>query len=246
MLDGLTRRQSEVARLVTEGLTNQQIGTKLHLSRRTVESYVGEILRRWDLPSRAAIASCVQGGRTTRRRRMDPRHSDALHAAELRAQAAQLLAEARELEDRADGTVPAEPPEPPEPPDLPTTQALILEVIAARTRLGETWWTFGNDCRKAANTLADRGLIATMDSPEPRCFMARLTTTGRALLLSDTYTPPAGPVLTDDQARLVVAILSAVLDDREFIDAFDPALRAAARAVMTRLRVTYRLREISS
>lgn len=52
----LTARQAEVARLVADGLSNRTISDLLGVSPRTVEKHVGDILNRWDLPCRTAIA----------------------------------------------------------------------------------------------------------------------------------------------------------------------------------------------
>ncbi|GAA2824695.1 LuxR C-terminal-related transcriptional regulator [Kitasatospora sp. CM 4170] len=55
----LTRRQWEVAELVTLGLTNQEIAARLVLSRRTAETHVEHILTRLGFTSRAQIAAWV-------------------------------------------------------------------------------------------------------------------------------------------------------------------------------------------
>ncbi|WP_148616060.1 helix-turn-helix domain-containing protein [Nocardioides rubriscoriae] len=52
----LTPRQAEVAQLVADGLGNRAISERLGLSPRTVEKHVGDILLRWDLSGRTAIA----------------------------------------------------------------------------------------------------------------------------------------------------------------------------------------------
>jgi predicted ATPase/DNA-binding NarL/FixJ family response regulator len=52
----LGRRQADVARLVAEGLTNKEIGTRLFISERTVESHVRTILNKLGYSSRAQIA----------------------------------------------------------------------------------------------------------------------------------------------------------------------------------------------
>jgi predicted ATPase/DNA-binding CsgD family transcriptional regulator len=52
----LGRRQTDVARLVAEGLTNKEIGTRLFISERTVESHVRTILNKLGYSSRAQIA----------------------------------------------------------------------------------------------------------------------------------------------------------------------------------------------
>lgn len=51
----LTERESEVLRLVVEGLTARQIATRLVLSPRTVENHVQRVLRKVDVPGRAAL-----------------------------------------------------------------------------------------------------------------------------------------------------------------------------------------------
>ncbi|KRC59782.1 MULTISPECIES: ATP-binding protein [unclassified Nocardioides] len=55
----LTRREREVALLVQEGLSNQQIAERLVLSTRTAEAHVENILRKLGFTSRTAIASWV-------------------------------------------------------------------------------------------------------------------------------------------------------------------------------------------
>jgi len=53
----LTAREMEVAGLVAEGLTNQQIADRLVLSTRTAEAHVENILRKLGFSSRTAVAS---------------------------------------------------------------------------------------------------------------------------------------------------------------------------------------------
>ncbi len=52
----LTRRERQVAELVGRGLTNRQIASELHLSERTVEKHVANILRKHNLHSREQVA----------------------------------------------------------------------------------------------------------------------------------------------------------------------------------------------
>jgi predicted ATPase/DNA-binding CsgD family transcriptional regulator len=54
--DQLTRREREVAILVAEGLTNPEISRKLIVSERTVQSHVGNILRKLALRNRQELA----------------------------------------------------------------------------------------------------------------------------------------------------------------------------------------------
>jgi DNA-binding CsgD family transcriptional regulator/predicted negative regulator of RcsB-dependent stress response len=56
-LGGLSPRELEVLGLVAEGLTNREIAQRLVLSEHTVNRHVANILRKLDLPSRAAAAS---------------------------------------------------------------------------------------------------------------------------------------------------------------------------------------------
>jgi predicted ATPase/DNA-binding SARP family transcriptional activator/DNA-binding CsgD family transcriptional regulator len=53
----LTRREREVAALVSRGLTNRQIASELFISERTVDHHVEKILKKLKLPSREQVAS---------------------------------------------------------------------------------------------------------------------------------------------------------------------------------------------
>jgi DNA-binding NarL/FixJ family response regulator len=55
----LSKRELEVARLVAAGLSNKEIGSRLFLSERTVETHVSKILNRLGINSRVEIASWV-------------------------------------------------------------------------------------------------------------------------------------------------------------------------------------------
>jgi LuxR family transcriptional regulator, maltose regulon positive regulatory protein len=62
-LGDLTRRETEVLGLLTEGLTNRQIAERLVVSEHTVHRHVTNLLRKLDLPSRtAAAAHAVRSG----------------------------------------------------------------------------------------------------------------------------------------------------------------------------------------
>jgi len=56
---GLSRREIEVAQLVSEGLTNKEIGGRLFLSDRTVESHVRNILDKLGARSRVQIPGLI-------------------------------------------------------------------------------------------------------------------------------------------------------------------------------------------
>jgi DNA-binding CsgD family transcriptional regulator len=53
----LTAREREVLRLVAGGATNKAIAARLHLSERTVDRHVSNILTKLDVPSRAAATA---------------------------------------------------------------------------------------------------------------------------------------------------------------------------------------------
>jgi len=53
----LGKREADVARLVAGGLTNRQIGARLFISERTVDSHVRSILNKLGFNSRAQIAA---------------------------------------------------------------------------------------------------------------------------------------------------------------------------------------------
>ncbi|MBW4664623.1 MAG: response regulator transcription factor [Chroococcus sp. CMT-3BRIN-NPC107] len=51
----LTSREQQVVLLLTHGLSNAEIGDRLHLSSRTVEKYVSSLLRKTDTSNRAEL-----------------------------------------------------------------------------------------------------------------------------------------------------------------------------------------------
>lgn len=55
----LTRREREIAEFVADGMTNQEIATRLVISRRTADSHVHHILTKLGLANRAQIATWV-------------------------------------------------------------------------------------------------------------------------------------------------------------------------------------------
>jgi DNA-binding NarL/FixJ family response regulator len=52
-----TQREQDVLKLVTQGLSNTEMGEKLHLSSRTVEKYVSSLLRKTNTNNRAELVS---------------------------------------------------------------------------------------------------------------------------------------------------------------------------------------------
>jgi DNA-binding NarL/FixJ family response regulator len=56
----LTRREREVAELITERLTNPQIAERLVLSRKTVEVHASNIFRKLGVSSRGEVARAFE------------------------------------------------------------------------------------------------------------------------------------------------------------------------------------------
>lgn len=86
---------------------------------------------------------------------------------------------------------------------LPPTEELVLEVLAARHRLGEQLWTFKTGCGTALRSLQDKGLVEVFHSIVEGTVRARLTDDGRKLVLSGDYTPPCVQETATDLARAV-------------------------------------------
>ena len=55
----LSKRELEVARLVAQGLTSQEVATDLGISPRTVTTHLSNIYDRLGLPGRAALARYI-------------------------------------------------------------------------------------------------------------------------------------------------------------------------------------------
>jgi DNA-binding NarL/FixJ family response regulator len=62
-LDRLSPGERDVAMLIAQGRTNQEIGTALRMSTATVKAYVSRILTKLDLTNRVQIALLVHDGR---------------------------------------------------------------------------------------------------------------------------------------------------------------------------------------
>jgi DNA-binding NarL/FixJ family response regulator len=56
-VEQLTPQERRIIGLVAEGLTNRQIGEKVHLAEKTVKNYVSNILMKLDLSRRAEVAA---------------------------------------------------------------------------------------------------------------------------------------------------------------------------------------------
>ncbi|MCW2878196.1 MAG: two component transcriptional regulator, LuxR family protein [Sphaerisporangium sp.] len=63
-LAALTPRESEVLRLVAEGLSNAETGRRLHMSEATIKTYMSRILAKLDCANRVQAALLVRDART--------------------------------------------------------------------------------------------------------------------------------------------------------------------------------------
>jgi two-component system, NarL family, response regulator DevR len=57
--DDLTPQEHKIVELVAEGLTNRQIGERIHLAEKTVKNYVSNVLMKLGLSRRAQVAAFV-------------------------------------------------------------------------------------------------------------------------------------------------------------------------------------------
>ena len=60
-LEELTERESEILKLVRQGLTNREIGERLHLSEKTIKHYITNILEKLHVRSRVEAAMLAVG-----------------------------------------------------------------------------------------------------------------------------------------------------------------------------------------
>jgi DNA-binding CsgD family transcriptional regulator len=58
---GLSPRETEVAALVRDGMTNREIAERLFISERTAEAHVAGIMRKLGVGSRSQIAAWAAG-----------------------------------------------------------------------------------------------------------------------------------------------------------------------------------------
>jgi hypothetical protein len=75
---------------------------------------------------------------------------------------------------------------------MPMSEYLILEVLAARTRLGEACWTFPTKCRAAARRLESWGLVSYKDGVIENTLLVWLTDDGKTTCLDANYASPLG------------------------------------------------------
>ena len=73
---------------------------------------------------------------------------------------------------------------------LPPTLYLMCDVLTARCRMGETYWTFPDRLQPVARRLEELGLVWVRSGPAPRAFQVWLTDLGRQVLVSQPWTSP--------------------------------------------------------
>jgi hypothetical protein len=73
---------------------------------------------------------------------------------------------------------------------LPPVKYMILEVLAARYRTGETWWTFPTTVAKHLRELEHAGLVSLMHGVTEKTLRVSLTDKGIRETISATYYPP--------------------------------------------------------
>lgn len=81
------------------------------------------------------------------------------------------------------------------------TQDLILELLAARYRLGEQAWTFDSRHSGVADQLGALGLVWWKRSVVEKTILIGLTEKGRAEALGDDYVSPVKKLQAECDAR---------------------------------------------
>lgn len=71
--------------------------------------------------------------------------------------------------------------------ELPPTEYLVMEVLAARFRLGEQQWPFPSRIKPALRSLETKGLIRFKDGIIEGSQSARLTPEGKDIFLFEEY-----------------------------------------------------------
>jgi hypothetical protein len=127
---------------------------------------------------------------------------------------------------------------------LPPTQYLILEVLGARHRLGEPFWTFPDRLRPAACALEAAGLVIWKHGVAARSIQVWLTHAGRAAALMPSYVPPI-----EDRIAQAIGDPGSIVGKRKgpgwgkgddgYAEREETVPRWSTRAVLAVLRVWY-------
>lgn len=78
------------------------------------------------------------------------------------------------------------------------TEDLILEVLAARLRLGETRWPFDTKHGKAIKSLSKNGLVSFDHGNVESTYNVWLTPDGKSATVSPTYEAPIYKFLKEE------------------------------------------------
>lgn len=70
------------------------------------------------------------------------------------------------------------------------SQELVMEVLAARVRLGEAAWTFRSKHGRAIGQLQDLGYVWSKYGSVESTLLVGLTDAGKDSVLGGTYAPP--------------------------------------------------------
>lgn len=85
---------------------------------------------------------------------------------------------------------------------LTPTECLILEVLAARRRLGEVLWTFDTSTRPSALKLESKGLITVIHGIVEKTYRASLTQAGADECMKADYVSPLERTLASQNRKI--------------------------------------------
>jgi hypothetical protein len=74
--------------------------------------------------------------------------------------------------------------------DLTPSEDLLVDVLIARLRLGEAFWTFSNRHRPTAKSLEGKGLVSMDSGSSPGAFRVFPTPALKERWMQGTYVPP--------------------------------------------------------
>ncbi|BAL87330.1 hypothetical protein AMIS_21100 [Actinoplanes missouriensis 431] len=112
---------------------------------------------------------------------------------------------------------------------LPPTQYLILDVLAARYRVGEQWWTFPSSAGPALRSLEQAGLVVLTNGIVEHSVRARLTAAGKTAVVDSRYQAPNGGI---DRLRTALEVIAEFAGPRaDLVIGMDSIADTARRAL---------------
>lgn len=84
---------------------------------------------------------------------------------------------------------------------LTPTEELVMEVLSARYRLGETQWSMSTKHGKSLAALADKGMLTFRSGVTERTYLVQMTEEGRTEYVTKGYTAPLEKQLRRDVAQ---------------------------------------------